>query len=148
MKKVVLANDHGGLDLALRIKKHLETRGFSVNHIGCYDSAAVDYPDMADKAVSEFKKGDYEFGVVVCGTGIGISVRANKHNGIVCALPQNAFASSMAKEHNNANFIAFGGRIEYPDSVEKILDAYTDTTPSHDERHVRRRAKLNAPTND
>ena len=144
MKKVVIANDHGGLTLALKLKAHLESRGYVCNHLGCYDEHPVDYPDMADKAVEEFRKGDYEFGLLVCGTGIGISVRANKHNGIVCALPQNIFASSATKEHNGANFIAFGGRIDYPESPVKMLDAFIDTKISNEERHVIRREKLNS----
>lgn len=148
MKRVILANDHGGLSLVDKIKAHLASKGYEINHIGCYDEKAVDYPDIADKAVEEFKKGGYDFGVLICGTGIGISIRANKHNGIVCALPQNSFAASAAKEHNGANFIAFGGRIEYTDSVESMLDAYINTAVSSDERHSRRRAKLNAQVND
>ena len=78
MKKVILANDHGGLSLVDKIKAHLASKGYEINHIGCYDEKAVDYPDIADKAVEEFKKGGYDFGVLICGTGIGISVRANK----------------------------------------------------------------------
>lgn len=148
MKRVILANDHGGLSLIDEIKNHLTERGYDVNHIGCYDEKAVDYPDIADKAVEEYKKGGYDFGVLVCGTGIGISVRANKHGGIVCALPQNVFAACAAKEHNGANFIAFGGRIVYGDSVSSMLDAYINASVSTDERHSRRRAKLNAQVND
>lgn len=145
MKKVVIANDHGGYKLALKLIEHLKSRGYICNHLGCYDENPVDYPDMADKAVAEFKKGGYDFGVLVCGTGIGISIRANKHSGIVCALPQNIFASSATKEHNGANFIAFGGRIDYPEDVLKMLDAYIDTKVSTEERHRIRREKLNSP---
>lgn len=144
MKNVVIANDHGGVDLALKLIEHLKERGYSCNHLGCYDSSPVDYPDMADKAVEEYKRGGYDFGLLVCGTGIGISIRANKHSGIVCALPQNIFASAATKEHNGANFIAFGGRIDYPDDPVKMLDAYIDTTVSDDPRHERRREKLNS----
>lgn len=145
MKKILLANDHGGTALALKIKEHLEKRGFEVKHIGVYDETSVDYPDMADKAVREFKKGGYECAVLLCGTGLGISIRANKHPGIICALPQNKFAAIMAKEHNAANFIAFGGRIDYSDNVMDMLDAYLDAAVDEDERHRRRREKLNSP---
>ena len=78
MKKIVMANDHGAVDLALKMKAHLEEKGFEVNHLGTIDTASVDYPDMAQKAVEEFRKGDYEFGVLLSGTGIGISISANK----------------------------------------------------------------------
>lgn len=143
MKKVVIANDHGGVELAQKFCDYLIANGFSVNHLGVTDSSvSVDYPDMAIKAVKEFQKGGYEFGILVCGTGIGISIAANKHKGIVCALPQNIYAATMAREHNGANFIAFGGRIEYPESPLDMLKAFISTLPSTEERHVKRRAFL------
>lgn len=102
---------------------------------------------MAKVACDEFNKGGYEFGVLCCGTGIGISISANKIHGICCALPQNCFAAKMAKEHNAANFIAFGGRIDYPEPVLDMLDAYIDASISMEERHVKRRAELMALEN-
>lgn len=146
MNKVVIANDHSGVELASRIKNFLEDKGFTVNHLGTYKpEESVDYPDMADKAVKEFKKGGYCFGVLICGTGIGISVRANKHENIVCALPQNVFASQMAREHNDANFIAFGARIEYKDDPLVMLDKFISSSVDMNERHTKRRVKLNSP---
>lgn len=126
MKRVVVANDHGAVELAQKLVDHLKERGFDVNHLGVFNSDSVDYPDLAAKACGEYLKGGYEFGIVCCGTGIGISISANKIEGIRCALPQNIFASQMAKEHNNANFLAFGGRIEYPESPIAMLDAFID----------------------
>ena len=142
MSKVVVANDHGAVELTARIVEYLENRGFEVNYLGTAENKSVDYPDMAELACSEFLKGDYEFGVLCCGTGIGISISANKFHGIRCALPQNCFAAQMAKEHNAANFIAFGGRIEYQDDVLDMLGTYIDAQISQDERHARRRAKM------
>ena len=86
-------------------------------------------------------QGGYEFGIVCCGTGIGISISANKINGIRCALPQNSFAARMAKQHNNANFIAFGGRIDYQDDVLDMLDAFIDES-FEGGRHERRVDKI------
>ncbi len=126
MSKVVIANDHGAIELAQKLVMHLEKRGFDVNHLGAKNNDSVDYPDMATLACGEYAAGGYEFGVLCCGTGIGISISANKIQGIRCALPQNIFASTMAKAHNNCNFIAFGGRIEYQDNVLDMLDAYID----------------------
>ena len=143
MKKIVMANDHGAVDLALKMKAHLEKKGFEVNHLGTIDTASVDYPDMAQKAVEEFRKGDYEFGVLLCGTGIGISISANKMNGVRCALPQNCYAATMAKQHNNANFIAFGGRIEYGEDPISILDAFI-SSEFEGGRHQRRIDKIMA----
>ena len=142
MPKVVVANDHGAVELTARIVDYLKTRGFEVNYLGTAENKSVDYPDMAELACTEFNKGDYEFGVLCCGTGIGISISANKIKGIRCALPQNCFAAQMAKEHNAANFIAFGGRIDYQEDVLDMLGAYIDAQISQDERHARRRAKM------
>ena len=144
MSKVVVANDHGAVELTARIVGFLKERGYEVNYLGTAENKSVDYPDMAKMACEEFLKGGYEFGVLCCGTGIGISMAANKIKGIRCALPQNIFAATMAKEHNDANFIAFGGRIDYQDDVLEMLKAYMDTQASQDERHVRRRAKMMA----
>ena len=142
MSKVVVANDHGAVELTATIVEFLKSRGFEVNYLGTSENRSVDYPDMAELACTEFLKGDYEFGVLCCGTGIGISISANKIHGIRCALPQNCFAAQMAKEHNAANFIAFGGRINYQESVTDMLGAYIDAQISQDERHARRRAKM------
>lgn len=144
MKKVVVANDQGAVELTASIVEHLKKQGFEVNYLGIGEPVSVDYPDMAKAACEEFKKGGYEFGVLCCGTGIGISICANKIDGIRCALPQNCYAATMCKEHNDANFIAFGGRIDYPQPVLDMLDSYINTDVSMDERHVRRRAKMMA----
>ena len=93
MSKVVVANDHGAVELTAAIVEFLKNRGFEVNYLGTAENKSVDYPDMAELACTEFLKGDYEFGVLCCGTGIGISISANKIHGIRCALPQNCFAA-------------------------------------------------------
>ncbi len=143
MKKVVLGADHGGFELKNRIADYLKQKGYSITNVGVDSSDSVDYPDMAEKACLEFKKGGYEFGVVCCGTGIGISISANKVKGIRCALPQNIYAAKMSKEHNNANFIAFGGRIDYPEKVEDMVDAFV-TAAFAEGRHDRRVRKIMA----
>ncbi|WP_320127787.1 ribose 5-phosphate isomerase B [uncultured Sphaerochaeta sp.] len=143
MEKIVIANDHGAVELSKSLANHLEELGFEVNHLGVYTEESVDYPDMAQLACREFKKGGYAFGIVCCGTGIGISISANKIQGIRCALPQNSFAAEMAKKHNNANFLAFGGRIEYSEDPLKILDAFVQAT-FEGGRHQRRVDKIMA----
>ena len=90
-----------------------------------------------------FRKGGYEFGVLLCGTGIGISISANKMTGIRCALPQTRYSAEMTKRHNDANFIAFGGRVEYSEKPEEILDAFIDAS-FEGGRHERRIAKMMA----
>jgi ribose 5-phosphate isomerase B len=141
MEKIVLANDHGAVELSKTLAAHLEKRGFTVNHLGVFDEESVDYPDMAQKACEEYKKGGYAFGIVCCGTGIGISISANKIEGIRCALVQDRYAASMAKKHNDANFVAFGGRIDYKEDPRDILDAYIDER-FEGGRHQRRVDKM------
>lgn len=138
MKRVVVANDHGAVKLAASIVEHLKNRGYEVNYLGTYTEESVDYPEYALKACKEYKKGGYDFGVLCCGTGIGISICANKIKGIVCALPQNSFAAQMAKQHNRANFIAFGGRIEYQENPLDMLDKFIDSEILTDEKYIRR----------
>ena len=140
--KVVIGIDHGALNIKQEIIDHLKQRGYEVKDVGVFSEESVDYPDKAVDAVQEFRKGGYDFGVVCCGTGIGISISANKMRGITCALPQNSFAARMAYEHNKANFIAFGGRIEYQEPISRILDAFIDAEFAGG-RHARRVKKIN-----
>lgn len=125
--KVVIGNDHGAVAVKQVLMDHLKARGFEVKNFGVDDETSVDYPDIVRSVCEEFLKGGYEFGVLCCGTGIGVSISANKIKGIRCALPQNSFAARMAKEHNNAQFIAFGGRVEYTEPITAMLDAFIDT---------------------
>lgn len=144
MKKVVIANDHGAVELVQQLILCLEEEGFQVNWLGTKTSESVDYPDIAKLGCSEFLKGGYEFGILCCGTGIGISIAANKIDGIRCALPQNIYAAEKAKEHNNANFIAFGGRIDYQESPVEMLKAFIHMNASSESRHINRVAKIMA----
>ncbi len=126
-KKAVIANDHGAVDVKNLIADHLASRGYDVVNLGVDDQQSVDYPDMANRGAKEFFKGGYELLILCCGTGIGISIAANKIHGIRCALPQDTFAARMAKEHNNANCLAFGGRISYKEPVTDMIDAFIDS---------------------
>ena len=144
--KVVMANDHGAVGLKKRLCAYLTSKGISVVNLGTDDESAVDYPDMAEKACAEYLTGGYDFGILLCGTGIGMSIAANKIDGIRAALPQNAFAARMAKEHNNADFLVFGGRIDYVDSPEMMIDAFIGAEFAGG-RHLRRIEKTtNAAT--
>ena len=143
MAKAVVANDHGAVRLAAEIVSHLRARGYEVTYLGTDKEESIDYPDKAEEAVLEYRKGGYDFGVLLCGTGIGISISANKMRGIRCALPETRYAAVMAKQHNNANFIAFGGRIDYSEDVLSILDGYLDAEYEGG-RHQRRIDKMMA----
>ena len=126
MPKVVVANDHGAVELAQRLIEHLKERGYEVTYLGTDKNESVDYPDKAKEACQEYLKGGYEFGIVLCGTGIGISITANKIKGIRCSLLTDCYSAEMTKRHNNPNFIAFGGRVDYKDDPVKMLDSFID----------------------
>jgi ribose 5-phosphate isomerase B len=141
--KIVIGNDHGAVDLKHTIVAHLTQQGHSVNDMGIAEGESADYPDIVASTCREYKSGGYDFGIVCCGTGIGASISANKINGIRCALLCNIYCAQMAKEHNNANMIAFGGRVDYRDSVEDMLAAFMQTE-AEGERHERRVKKIMA----
>lgn len=143
MKRVIIGNDHGAVALKFRIMNFLKKKGYEVVNMGVDTEDSVDYPDIAKAVCAEYKKGGFEFGILGCGTGIGVSISANKIEGIRCALPQNTFAAEMAKAHNNANFLAFGGRIDYPEPVEAMISRFIDTTFLGG-RHERRVEKIMA----
>ncbi len=140
-KKVIIANDHGAIELKDQIIKHLQGLNYEVINLGVNLDETADYPDIALKACNEFLKNSYEFGILCCGTGIGISIAANKVPGIRCALLHNNYTAEMSKNHNNVNFLAFGGRLEYQDSVEDMIDTFIKTDFGGD-RHQRRVDKI------
>lgn len=146
MKKIVIACDHGALDLKKEVVEFLKKKDFAVTDLGATGPETVDYPDMALAACTEFKKGGYEFGILLCGTGIGISICANKIKGIRCAQLFDLYSAEMAKAHNNANFIAFGGRIIYATSVAAMLEKFIATSFAG-ARHERRIARMMALEN-
>jgi len=140
-KRIIIANDHGAIELKNTITEYLKNKGYDVKNLGVDIGESADYPDMAIKACREYLQGDYDFGILCCGTGIGISISANKVPGIRCALVHNIYTAEMAKAHNNANFLAFGGRLEYKDEVNKMIDVFIDTAFGGD-RHQRRVDKI------
>ena len=141
MRKIVLASDHGAVDLKKEIIEYLKTKKCEIVDMGVNSDDPVDYPDMAVKACEEFKKGGYDFGILLCGTGIGISITANKIKGIRCALIHDLFTAEMAKAHNDANFIALGGRVKYCVPVTQMIDKFMETKFAGD-RHLRRVGKI------
>jgi ribose 5-phosphate isomerase B len=144
---IVISNDHAAIELKQRIVHHLRNLGHTVTDKGVTTPDSVDYPDMAKTACEEYLGGGYDFGVLCCGTGIGISISANKIAGIRCALLCNSYSATMARLHNDANFIAFGGRIEYQEPVENIINAFLAGS-FEGGRHQRRVDKINALDHD
>ena len=143
MNKIIIASDHGAVTLKSEIISFLKTRNCEIKDMGVNSDDSVDYPDIAVTACEEFKKGGYDFGILLCGTGIGMSITANKVKGIRCAQIQDLFTAEMAKAHNDANFIAFGGRVKYSVPVTKMIEKFMDTKFAGD-RHARRVNKIMA----
>lgn len=136
--KIAIGSDHGGYTLKLEIIKHLQDRGFEVKDYGCDSTASCDYPVFA-KAVAEAVAGkEEELGILICGTGIGMSMVANKVEGVRAALCSDCFSAQATKEHNNANVLCLGARTIGPGLALMIVDKFVDTPFSGDERHVRR----------
>lgn len=139
--KIVIANDHAAVELKKSLLAWLKGQGHEVVNLGVDIENRVDYPDMAAAACAEYKKGGYDFGLLLCGTGIGISIAANKIEGIRCALVHDSFTAALAKEHNDANFIAMGARVEYAVPPTEILAAFMNAK-FQGGRHADRVAKI------
>lgn len=124
---IAIASDHGGFDMKQALIKYFANKNQPLIDLGTHDSCSVDYPDYADKMAKYILDGQAQLGILICGTGIGISIAANRHKGIRAALLYNDFVAQKAKEHNNANIIVFGGRtMEIPDVIrycETFLNA-------------------------
>ena len=122
--RIVIANDHGAVDRKKEILEWLGSRGHEILNLGVDIEERVDYPDKAREAVEAWRTKGYDLGILLCGTGIGISIAANKLPGIRCALVHDSYTARMAREHNDANFLALGGRVELTEPVGDILQAF------------------------
>lgn len=135
---IALGSDHGGYGLKQEVMRHLTEKGIEFKDYGCYSEESCDYP-VYGKAVAEaVANGECEQGIIICGTGIGISIAANKIPGIRAALCHDCFSAQATREHNDANILAMGARVVGPGLALKIVDTFLETPFSGDERHVRR----------
>lgn len=139
---IAIASDHGGFELKKEIMAHLDARGFAYKDFGTYDSKSCDYPDYGRPAAEAVAAGECDRGIVICGTGIGISLAANKVKGIRCAVCGDCFSAEATRQHNDANMLALGARVVGPGLALKIVDTFLDTPFSGDPRHVRRISKI------
>lgn len=135
---IALGCDHGGYDLMQEVRKHLEERNIEYKYFGVDENVSCDYPIYAKKVAKAVVDKECELGILICGTGIGISIAANKVKGIRCALCHDVFSAEATKQHNNANILAMGGRVVGAGHALKIVDTFIDTPFSNDERHNRR----------
>ncbi len=138
-----IGSDHGGYALKQEIMKHLSERGIAYRDYGTYSEESCDYPDYGEAVGRAVASGECERGIVVCGTGIGISIAANKVRGVRCALCGDCFSAQMAREHNDANVLALGARVLGAGLALKIVDTFLDSAFAGG-RHERRVAKLMA----
>lgn len=136
---IALGCDHGGLNLKTAIIKYLEENNIEYKDFGCYTEDSVDYPTIAYPVATAVANGEFESGILCCGTGIGISIAANKVKGIRAAVVSNEFGAEMTRRHNNANILCMGGRVTSETDAVKFADIFLNTPFSSDEeRHTRR----------
>ncbi|MBU9738472.1 ribose 5-phosphate isomerase B [Diplocloster agilis] len=135
---IALGSDHGGYELKQEIKQYLEDQKLEYKDFGSYNEEACDYPVYAKAVAHAVADGECEKGILICGTGIGISITANKVKGIRAALCSDCFSAEATRLHNDANILAMGGRVVGPGLAVKIVDTFLHTEFSGDERHMRR----------
>ena len=139
---IALGSDHGGFDLKEAVKKHLEERGLEYKDFGTNDKNSCDYPEFGRAAAEAVASGECEKGIVICTTGIGISMVANKVKGVRCALCSETTSARLTREHNDANVLAMGGGLVGELLAMEIVDVFLDTPFSGLEKHSRRISKI------
>ena len=139
---IAIASDHGGFDLKQKVTAHLRDKGYEVKDFGTYDKSSCDYPDYARPAALAVASGEADRGIVICTTGIGVSITANKIPGIRCALCGDTTTAHLTREHNDANMLALGAAITGELLALDIVDIFLTTEFSHGERHQRRVDKI------
>ena len=141
--KIALGSDHGGYALKCRIKEHLEGQGYECVDFGCHSLESCDYPDFGEAAARAVAAGDCPRGIVICTTGIGISIAANKVKGIRCAHCADSLEAEMTRRHNDANMMAIGAGFTGKNLAERMVEVFL-STDFEGGRHARRVDKLNA----
>lgn len=135
---IAIGSDHGGYQLKKEVMDHLKSRGIEYMDCGAYSEASCDYPVYAKEVANAVLEKKAELGILICGTGIGISIAANKIKGIRAALCHDCFSAEATKSHNDANILAMGARVVGAGLALKIVDTFLDTPFSNDERHIKR----------
>lgn len=140
--KVVIGADHGGYRLKEELKSFIEQLGHTVEDVGCSCEDSVDYPDYAMPACDRVIAGEADRAILICGTGIGMSIAANKMPGIRCALAHDTFSAKATREHNDTNVLALGERVVGPGLAQDIVQIWLETAFSQAERHANRIGKI------
>ena len=142
--KIALGCDHGGYALKQEVIRCLEVKGLEWEDFGCFDESSCDYPDFGRAAAEAVAEGRCDKGIVICTTGIGISITANKVKGIRCALCADTVSARLTREHNDANMLAMGAGIVGKNLARSIVETFLDTPFSEEEKHARRVGKITA----
>jgi len=140
--KIALGSDHGGYQLKENLKKYLKELNVEYKDFGCNSEKSVDYPDIGFKIAREVKNRNYDKGILICGTGIGMSIVANKIKGIRASLCHDVFSARYAREHNDANILTLGGRVIDTGLAKEIVKVWLNTDFSGEERHLKRLNKI------
>ncbi len=140
--KIALGCDHGGINLKNAIIDYLEENEIAFEDFGCFSERSVDYPIYAYKVAKAVADNEYDFGILCCGTGIGVSMAANKVKGVRAAVVSNEFGAEMTRRHNNANILCMGGRVIKEDDAVRFTDIFLNTPFSSDEERHTRRVKM------
>jgi ribose 5-phosphate isomerase B len=135
---IALGCDHGGFELMQEVKAHLTEKGVEFRDFGTDSTEATDYPIYAKRVAKAVLSGECEKGILICGTGIGISITANKFKGIRCAVCHDVFSAEATRQHNDANVLAMGGRVVGPGLALMIVDTFLNTEFSNAPRHINR----------
>jgi ribose 5-phosphate isomerase B len=139
---IAIASDHGGFAMKNQLLEHLKAKGVAVVNLGCYSQDSVDYPIYAEKVGRGVADGTYERGILVCGTGIGMSIAANKIPGVRASLCADCYSAEMTRVHNDSNVLCLGGRTIGIELAKRIVDTYLAADFSQEEKHVRRVAMI------
>lgn len=139
--KIVLGSDHGGYELKEAVKEHLAHGSHDVTDVGCFSTESVDYPDFAEQAVKSILSGNSDLGILICGTGIGMSIAANRHRRIRAANCCDEYTVKMSREHNNANILCLGARVLEREDALRLVNVWLDTEFTGG-RHQKRIAKF------
>lgn len=139
---IAIGSDHAGFELKQEVMKFLAGKGYEVKDYGCYSTASVDYPEFAHAVAHAVADGEAEKGIVICGTGIGVCMAANKVKGVRAALCHDCFSAEATRQHNDANVLTMGARVVGGGLALKITEIFLETPFSNDERHIRRIEKI------
>ena len=139
---ISIGSDHGGYELKMAVIEHLNSKGIECKDYGCYSLDSCDYPEFGRAAAKAVSEGECEKGIVICTTGIGISITANKVKGVRCALCTNTELAKMTRLHNNSNMLALGASVVSKELAMDIVDTFLNTEFSEEERHQRRIDKI------